>query len=723
MSGLNEPQPRMYRPAWLLRMFVRFEDFGADDDSDAQDGSSPYKEPQLQGAVDQAKIETQIAQTAAGMAVGGTRGLSDMINLQAQSKNAFRQVKRLSSGNVGSSAGDNGQADKWSMEWVTAPMELTVEDKGFRDADTLEASFPFPDLPLFPLIVKECRVEGWVGTVKVQDFATPDRWHLEPKMSKTCVLAFNGYVDPHEMESDGISSTVHFKARSYIAVLIDGKINPRAKAYHVHGEEEPITTYINRILSLYPPTAGGGKNGGKPFRAVWYGSPADQEPKLGSKMLLNSLKTAKSMNEKAGQSKTDDTNAQPDPANEAPDPQGQGGLDGTAAIPQKAVTEDGISVWDLIVQACELCGVMPMYKPSLPPFDSGNGLVDPANCLLVTSPEAFLDDISSATKIAGGARDGFQRQFSDGSGGTITSDVRFMIWGHNIEKMKLARHMGKVRPSAVEVRSNNPDADGAVRAMVARFPRHNPKKHKGKGKAHNKSTEKGGGKIDVVRTFVVKGVRDQGMLERIAVSLYHQLTRAELTMSLETDELASYIDPVASQKAGSLVENHNDNPDILRLCAGTPVHVTVAKKSTDGADLTICALSEFYDLQANNIVKLLTEQNDRWGWFRTDGSLNSQQIQAEAQKLQAAYRAAKLPTVYYCKAVRKEFKADDTFFHCSMELCNYMPSNDPANMDADSQAMNDVRKRKPTSTAGRKKAAEQQRTDDVADRGARAGGA
>jgi hypothetical protein len=435
---------------------------------------------------------------------------------------------------------------------------------------------------------------------------------------------------------------------------------------------------------------------------------------IGSKMLLNSLKSAKSQNQAVGTSKTDDANAQQEPANEAADTNGQGGEPGTAALPQKGVTDDGMSVWDLIVQACELCGVMPMYKPSLPPFDAGHGLIDPANCLLVTSPEAFLEG-TNGTQIAGGARDGFQREFSNGAGGTFKSDVRFMIWGHNIEKMKLSRHMGKVRPSAVEVRSNNPDADGVVRSMMARFPLHNPKKKGGKGKSHTKSNEKGRGKIDVVRTFVVKGVRSQGMLERIAVSLYHQLTRAEMTMTIETDELASYIDPVASQQAGSLVENHNDNPDILRMCAGTPVHITVAKKSTDGTDLTICSLSEFYDIDATNIVKLLTEQNDRWGWFRTDGSLSSQQIQAEAQKLQDVYRmaASKMPPAYYCKSIRKEFKADDQFFHCTMELANYMPSNDPANMDEDSQAMNDVRKKKKTSTKGRKQAAEEDRTKEI----------
>jgi len=522
------------------------------------------------------------------------------------------------------------------------------------------------------------------------------------------------------MEHDDTSGTIHIKARSYIAVLIDGKINPHAKVYRIHGTEEYLTDYINRILSLYPPTAGGAKTGGDPFRAYWYASPANQEPKLSAKALSRSLQTAASRNAAAGQSSTSDVNAQADPPNEAADQAGMsdGPATGSPGIPPKSVTEDGMSIWDLITQACELCGVLPMYKPSLPATIGSQAgkpaTVDPANCLLITPPEAFLDDVSSATQIAGGARDGFKRRFTDADGNDFGSDVRFMVWGHNIGKMKLSRHLGKVRPSAVEIRSYNPDASNTLRVLSARFPAHNPREKKGKGKSANKMTEKGGGKIDVIRTFTVKGVRDIHQLERIAVSTYHQLTRAELTMELETDELASYIDPVASLQTGGLVENHNDNPDILRLCAGTPVHVTVANRSTADSDLTICSLSDFYDVAGNNINDLLLRQNQRWGNFLTDGSLDLAKIADVAAKIQRAYRAAKLPTVYYCKSIRLKFGADDTFFRASMELGNYMPSNDPANLSSTDQDMNDQRKLKPTGAAAAKKSHQQAQTDGIA---------
>jgi len=711
-----------------MRLYVRLEDFGQTDDSSAQDGSKPYGDASTTQLTQSAATESQLAQESAG---GGycTATRASLMSLSSQLQ------RSVAKGSTKSSAGDNGKADEFSVNFVTAPMELSIEDKGFREADVLEASFPFVDMPLNPLIVREIRVEGWVGTVKAVDFASPQNWHLEPRMSKTSVLRFNGYVDLPEMEADENANTVHVKARSYIAVLIDGKINPHAKAYRIQGTEEKLTAYINRILSLYPPTSG--DTGGDPFRAYWYASPAEKEPTLGAKTLYRSLQTAKSRNQNAGQPQTQQANSQADPANEGADPQGQGGTAGTATMPPKAVSDDGMSIWDLITQACELCGVLPMYKPSLPPFPdptagqvfgalaatggpsltSAVPMIDPANCLLITPPEAFADDVSSATQIAGGARDGFSRQFTKDGGGIIKSDVRFMVWGHNLSKMKLARQMGKLRPAGVEVRGYNIDAD--TPALVARFPKHNPKKPKGKGRSAHKMTEKGGGKIDVIRTFVMKGVRNQQMLDDAAKSIYQQLCRPELTMSLETDELASYIDPAASMQAGSLVENHNDNPDILRLCAGTPVHVVVAKKSTNPNDLTICSLSEFYDLGGDQITELLTKQNDRWGAFRVDGTMGQQSIEATARKIQAAYRAARLPSVYYCKAIRLQFKAEDEFFHCSMELANYMPVNDPSNMDADTQAANDERKKKPTSLADKQAAAQAQTTAAITDRVAR----
>ena len=707
-------QPRLYRPAWFLRMVVRLDDFGQAEDGTGQDGAKPYQPPKIRNATEQAKLEAQFAEMAAGMAVGGNKSLSDLTAVRAQSSTLGRHIKATSSGNVKSSAGDDGKGDPYSVEFVTVPMEMSIEDKGFRTAGELTATFPFQDLPLDPSIIRECRVDAFVGTVTAEDFATPDKWHLNPGISDTCVLRFRGYIDPTEMNHDENAGDVHIKARSYEAVLIDGKINPKASAYRMAAgkQKERLSVYVNRILSLYPPTSG---ENGDPLRAYWYAGDPEKEPFLSRSDLLRSLQTAKSRNQASGNTAPGTPPAAlPQTDGESPDPGGQGdtAVGGTPGLPPKAIQEDGMSIWDLITQVCELCGCIPMYSPSLPVRDgSSDGKVtkvDPANAILLTPPQAFLDDISRATQIDGGARDGFKRDFRDASGKSFSSDVRFMVWGHNISKMKLARKLGKVRPSAVEVRAYNPDAEAGLRVLSARYPAHGLKSASGKkaksGRTSTKGTEKGHGKIDVVRTFVLKGIRSQAALEQAAISVYHQLTRSELTMEIETDDLSSFIDPDASQAAGALVPSHNGNPDLLKLCPGSPVHVTVAKKPSDKSDaIVISSLSDFYDVKGDGIVNLLTKQNDRWGAWRKDGSLDQAAIEKTAAKIQAAYRAAKLPDVYYCKAVKLNFSAESGF-NAHMELASYMPDNDPKRFSAEDTAKNDDRKAKKHGAAKTKQA-------------------
>lgn len=694
-------QPRLYRPAWFLRLFVRLE--GGSDDGTGQDGSKPYKTPVVKDAVDQAVVEAKIAEVSAGMAVGGVRSLSDLVGLQSQSASLGRHIKATASGNMRSSAGDDAKGDKYSVNFVTVPMELSIEDKGFSTAGELTASFPYQDMPLDPRIIRECRVEAWIGTVTGEDFATPDKWHLKAgAMNDTCVLRFNGYVDPAEMEHDESAGDIHLKARSYEAVLIDGKIAANAKAYRITAKsgKEPLTVYINRILSQYPPTSG---EHGDPLRAYWYAADPTKEPNVDRKTLLRTLQSAASRNDSAGNTSPNvDPAPLAEPVGEASDIHGQGDIStgGDPAMPPKALSEDGMSIWDLIKQVCELSGCLPYYSPSLPVREGSTDgklvMVDPANSILISPPQAFLDDISRATVIDGGAKDNFRRDFTDAEGRVFPSDVRFMVWGHNIGKLKLSRKLGKVKPSAVEVRAYNPDAAAHLRVMSARYPAH-PKPGEvgqgGGGKSANKTTEKGGGKIAVVRTFILKGTRSQHALEQAAVSIYHQLTRAELTVEVETDDMASFIDPEASRKQNKLVPSHNGNPDLLRLCAGTPVHITVARKPDDNSDaIVISSLSDFYDRGAN-IVELLTKQNDRWGMWRKDGSLDQAGIELTAQRIQAAYRAAKLPDVFYCRSVKLRFSADDGF-NMHMELASYMDANNPNRFSKDDRAKTDERKRK-----------------------------
>ena len=708
------------RPGWLLRFFVRLEDFKSPLDDGAQSEDAPFAQGGQQLIEQMSAAETNVAIASAAKAA-----VRDLHNDQAtaEAQTQLAQLRRhqtaLKSGGK-SAAGDKSKGDAYSIEFATVPSEMDLDDKGFRFASELTAAFPFVDLPLDPRIIRECRVEAWVGTIKVVDFASADRWMLAPIRGDTTVLRFNGYIDLDEMTHNETEGVVHIKARSYEAVLIDGKINAMASAYRVKGNSEPITDYVNRILAQYPPT--GGQTGGDAFQAYWYGGDPTKEPTIDRKTLVRSLQTAASRNAANGSTGGNTPAAQKDDAAPAADPNGTGdsATGGSPAVVPGAMKEDGISIWDLITQACELSGCIPMYRPSLPnpstASQSGSLLtvrqIDPANCLLLAPAEAFLDDIQHGRTIVGGARDGFQRTFTADNGASVTSDVRFMVWGHNIKSLKLSRKFHRARPTAVEVRAYNPDASATLRVMSSRFPPVNKKAARGKGTRATKRTEKGGGKIDVIRTFILQGVRDQLSLDQAAVSLYHQLCRPELSVELETDELSSYVDPLASQQSNSLVSSDNIDPDLLRLCPGSPVHVTVARKQDTGG-LVISSLSDFYSNKGTGTASMIRAAATRWGSWLQIGQ-NPKKLDEMVSRIQTAYASAKLPEVFFCTAMHIHFSGESDYFSVKMELISYLDAmNAPNQISKEAEALNERRKKIKSTQAARRKTADDAKTEEL----------
>jgi len=148
---VNTLQPRTYRPSWFLRMYIRLDDFGQSDDSTSQDGAAPYQERRVSAEASAADIERKIAQQAAG----GTRARGTMVALHAKGKR-FKRPKPL----VGGPAGDKSKGDEFSVEFITCPQEMGIEDKGYRDGAELVAAFPFQDMPLDPRIIRETHVGG-----------------------------------------------------------------------------------------------------------------------------------------------------------------------------------------------------------------------------------------------------------------------------------------------------------------------------------------------------------------------------------------------------------------------------------------------------------------------------------------------------------------------------------------------------------------------------------
>ena len=684
---------RVYRPASFLKFTIRLEDFTGAIDKGAQDETKPFK-AQEQIVKDRMNgINGQIAFERAALCAGGSidtsylRKLETTLDLDKKILGNVQKAKSI--------------ADKYSVEFFIVPLTLDVEINGFRMADTLKATFPFRDCPLDARIIRECEVECFLGTVKDEDFATKENWVL-PLTGPSTVFRFKGYVDQWEAPHSEEGSTISITARSYEAVLIDGKIAAAARAYRPKASEEYISTYVNRILDLYPPTSG---EHGDPFRAVWWGDP-DKEPKLNRRTLLRSLQSPKGRNVSNGAQpgQEPDPVAQPENTDQNA-AQGEGAAPGGMPMsPGKGMSDEGTSIWDLITQACELAGCLPLYDPSLPNQDvvvDGKDVNIKTSEWLLLTPAQTMFEKGSPYQIQGGANDGFQRQFRDDNGNLVKSDLRVMVWGQNIKSVKFSRKLGRVRANGVEVRCYNPDGPMKERTLVARFPSKKDlvamrMKAKGETRQGVKGV-KGGGKLDTINTVVMAGIRDQTMLDQIAVNLYHQMSRQELAVELETDDLASYMDPSVTAKDSSTpgappVKAHNDDPDILHLTSGSPVRVMVARQVNDpsyGENITISTLSEVFDKRGNQIADLIRSQQGRFGRM----GLSPEKLDEFATKVQNCYRTAKLQDIFYCRAVTHSFNEEG--YSAKMELVNYMEvRGDPDNLSDETKKMNESRKRK-----------------------------
>lgn len=627
---------RVYRPAALMRLRIRLEDFVEAEDSEAQTEAEPFDEKIK--AID-ARLTTLTSTQAQLRARGGnTQALQADIDRQV--RRARRARKALEEQKSRTASLTQEQGDGFSIDITTVPISLDVDLNGFRIADQINATFPFRDAPLVSQIIRACQVDILGGTVPQEDFANPGRWRLSFQRS---VIMFRGFADTWETEHDEGNAVVSISARSMESILIDGKMNPLSKSFRINGEGEKISTYVNRILEQFPPTSG--KSGGDQLRAVWFGANPDEEPVLSRKTLMRSLQTAQSRNKSGGGA------AQGSPSGPG-GPQAAVGTPGQPRMAQKVPGQE-MSVWDLISQACQLANCLPTYDPSLPTTEDG---IIPADHILLRPPQTIFEDVSGI-RIAGGAQDGFQRTLRDpNTRDPITTDIRFMVWGHNIKAFKTSRKLGRIKAPTVEVRSYNPDAEPGQRCLAVRYP---------ETKRGTRIGGKGEGKVNEVVVRNVAGIRDKELLKQIAVGLYHQMSRQEVSVEIETDDLASFIDPTDDTQIP------NDNADLLRMRAGSPCRVTVAREVKDPSrGLVLSPLSEIFEKRTSEISRFLREQFDRF-LPNITATERDGLVEQQTDRIATALSAARISDLFYCRSVGHSWTVDDGWT-ISMELVNFV---------------------------------------------------
>ncbi len=697
-------QIRTYRPSAFLRIQIRLEDFSQDGDVAIPSESHPPEKKADLARAQIANLRGQLGEAKIALLKGGSDNAT-VVDLERQIK---VQENIISSENNNVQAADQAQGKKgpYDIDIFTVPIELEVNINGLNTADNLSATIPFMDAPIYSQLVRSALVECWAGTIKIEDFASPSEWRLKRNDPATTLL-FRGYIDDWKTVHSDDNAKVEIKARALEAILMDAKINPLANVYRIKSQQgELISTYINRILRQFPPTSG--NTGGDAMQSLWYGADPDAEPILTNKMLLRTLQTASSRN----QNTTADSSGNHITADNPDDQTAPGdrlGLNpGTANVPPSKGSTEEMSVWELIYQACRLAGCIPRYDPSLPPVDG----INPGDYILLCPPQTIFQDVTGDITIKAGAVDGFSRSlYSGGVGdGPIVknqSDIRFMVWGHNIKNFETNRHLGRQKILAVNVISYNSEAGPGGRNISVTFPPqyaqtyskdqykaiNNASKGLNKKTRASKVGSSGDTKSNEIQTINVYGIRDKTQLEQIAVGLYHQMRRQELSVTLETHDLSSYIDPTSGLE-------YNKNPDLLKLRPGSPCKVTVARtlKTMDTA-LALTPLSEVFELRAEELTKLFKSQHERYNprTFLAQSD-NVAGIDQMVSKIMTAWNTSKLTDVFYCRGINHKFNSSDGWTG-TIDLVNYLDVvADPVKLSVDAAKQNDKAKVKVAKT-------------------------
>lgn len=666
---------KVFRPAAAIRLVVRLEDFSNDDGDQAQPEGKPAKTPG-------ARAISNLKSLQALQAVRRASGEFDP-NLDAQVTIAQKKAARFVAGQTAgtqAAAPLGSGADDFSIELRVVPTDLVCSLNGFNQADKLEFEIPLANLPLPPDIVRSLFVELYMDEVGVNDFAHPTRWI--PKLYQSAPM-FRGYADEEEMDTDESRLSIHVTAQSLEQRLMVLKINPFTPARKIAKGGEPITAYIQRLISTIPEFNGtyGAAIGVRMFPNV----DPSQVPVLDAKLFKKSLQSAQSRVQAGGQVQ----GAPPPGTDPAQDPGGGAPAGVGYASPAQQVCD--LSVWDVITRAAWLAGVIPVYDPSITVVDT-DGTVQPigANNILLMPPQNIMETPQNGTTIPGGPPDGFEREITVGGTTKVFSQVRFFVWGSNIKSMKTARKYGRIKAPRVRCVAHNPDAPAGKRVLTAVFPttqRGTTVSARGSGQ-----TGKGHAPIEEEVVRLIKECRSQAQLEQIAVALYHTIGRHESVVTIETNDLASYWDPGTGKP----------NPDVLRLRPGSPCRVMVGVADPASSNMVVNGLSELMARRYNPafLRKALTESADspRFVGSQAGGSpvgadgnssAAKSKIDEALAKLETAFQSARLTDWFYCRAVEHRWNENDGW-SASIELATFQEArNLPQNLSAQDRKLND----------------------------------
>lgn len=361
------------------------------------------------------------------------------------------------------------------------PKEAALGINGIRQADVLNLTFKWIDLPFDPRVIRACRVQYYLGCLTEDEYrhgmngetravsagqynqagtellnVIPDTY-IDSWGQQRSNLRFEGWVDKWETEiSEEGEPLVRLDCRDNTVLLIDQKAPPQLFI----NAKEPIDRAIALYLCNFPRCAG---------LTVEYVPQNATPPKLAET------------------------------------------LAGTSYRPQLGPPPGGgsdLSVWDYLTDVCGSIGHMCRML--------GDRIIIQRVRTITSSDFTVRDDDPYVP-----------RQVQ--SGKLLT--YRHLIYGRNIESAKIARQFTFAAMQNVEVRCYNPQRK---KVMVARFPLPGDRVFGVLVLPGDVADQKW------IVHRVNLPIKDPLQLRIIAQSVYEQLNRGEFTVSVKTKNMASF---------------------------------------------------------------------------------------------------------------------------------------------------------------------------------------
>ena len=401
------------------------------------------------------------------------------------------------------------------QEVVLQPIGASIERPPVREAGKFSLEFLYRDLPIDPRIFSSITADVYMGSVSAANSAAGLAGRYVGGTNPAVVplvdenLAFVGIVDKVSMSHSDTSSRVTMEGRDLRAFLVD--TNLPAIAFTKLDLTKPIQSVVRQILDLQP--------WGKSIGVYWF----PEEWRIPG-----------------------------DPVQGPPAPYSDDGSTrvrrGATGKESKGTPRSGdeVKFWDIIVQYCFLCGVLPYFD---------------GEKLVLRRARAYW---------------------------ASESVVRGFIYGRDVRSLVIDRSLAGPRYKVVQVVNVDTDSDqrGSSRLVEVTYggdkvlDSGNPDGKLNKvGQPRGQTVQPQPTNIapsrnesfnDVLRV-PVPGVKNRAQLLEIAKAIYEEQNRFEFSGSLETANLGSYTFPDGAQ-------------DILRIRPGDAIRVQIdARLSTANA--------------------------------------------------------------------------------------------------------------------------------------------